>query len=66
MKRYTTKEAAARLGLAPVTVRRHIEEGRLHAEKQGRDYFITEKELTRFAAISRRRGPRSTGTVTPR
>jgi excisionase family DNA binding protein len=61
MKRYTTREAAERLDIAPVTVRRHIEQGHLSAEKCGRDYFITDEELARFAAITRRRGPRPKG-----
>jgi excisionase family DNA binding protein len=56
MKLYTTSEAARILGIAPVTVRRHIEQGHLHAEKQGRDRLITDEELARFAAARRGRG----------
>ena len=47
-KSLTTAEAAAVLGIKPVTVRAHIAHGRLVATKQGRDYLIAPGELERF------------------
>jgi excisionase family DNA binding protein len=41
----TTAEAATRLGIKPVTVRRYIEQGRLPATKRGRDHFISAADL---------------------
>lgn len=37
----TTIEAAARLGISPITVRRAIANGTLKAKKVGRDWHIT-------------------------
>jgi excisionase family DNA binding protein len=45
MKLLTTKEAAARLGISVMRVQQLIWEGRLPAEKMGRDYFIKEDDL---------------------
>jgi excisionase family DNA binding protein len=44
----TTAEAAAVLGVKPVTVRAHIAHGNLIATKHGRDYLIAPEELERF------------------
>lgn len=53
---YTTTEAAQLLGVLPQTVSRHIKRGLLHAEKRGRDYFITSEDLERFKAARRKPG----------
>jgi excisionase family DNA binding protein len=45
MKLLTTKEAAEKLGVGYVRVNQLIKEGRLPAEKMGRDYFIKESNL---------------------
>jgi excisionase family DNA binding protein len=45
MKLLTTKEAAARLGISVMRVQQLIWDGRLPAEKMGRDYFIKEADL---------------------
>ncbi|HEV2880323.1 MAG TPA: helix-turn-helix domain-containing protein [Pyrinomonadaceae bacterium] len=45
MKLLTTKEAAARLGISVMRVQQLIWDGRLPAEKMGRDYFIKEGDL---------------------
>lgn len=44
----TVKEAAARLGIQPATVRQQIGRGRLHASKRGRDWFVTPAEIDRY------------------
>jgi excisionase family DNA binding protein len=45
MKLLTTKEVAARLGISVMRVQQLIWDGRLPAEKMGRDYFIKEDDL---------------------
>ncbi|HEX8774893.1 MAG TPA: helix-turn-helix domain-containing protein [Pyrinomonadaceae bacterium] len=45
MNLLTTKEAASRLDVTVRRVHQFIEEGRLPAEKMGRDYFIQEGDL---------------------
>lgn len=45
MKLYTTKEAAARLGVSAVRVRQLIRDGKLKADRIGRDYAIPEKNM---------------------
>jgi excisionase family DNA binding protein len=45
MKLLTTKEAAERLGVGYVRIHQLIKQGRLPAEKMGRDYFIKESDL---------------------
>jgi excisionase family DNA binding protein len=45
MKLLTTKEAAERLGVGYVRVNQFIKEGRLPAQKYGRDYMIKESDL---------------------
>jgi excisionase family DNA binding protein len=56
----TTKEAAAVLGIQPRTVTRYILRGLIHAEKHGRDYFISHDEIERFK--QERRKPGNPGT----
>lgn len=41
----TTQETADELGVSPRRVRELITDGRLPAEKKGRDYLINEKDL---------------------
>jgi len=45
MKLLTTKEAAERLGVGYVRVHQLIKQGRLPAEKVGRDWLIREEDL---------------------
>lgn len=44
----TLIEAAASLGLSPITLRLQIRNGRLKAKKQGRDWFVTPREVERY------------------
>jgi excisionase family DNA binding protein len=41
----TTKQAAEKLGITPRRVQALITDGKLPAQKFGRDYFIREKDL---------------------
>jgi excisionase family DNA binding protein len=41
----TTKDAAERLGVTVGRIHQLIQDGRLPAEKAGRDYLINEKDL---------------------
>ena len=53
----TTKEAAQRLGVKTTgAVRQFILEGRLKAEKRGRDWWIEEDELEKFIVLPRKVG----------
>ena len=53
----TTKEAAPRLGVQTTgAVRQFILEGRLKAEKRGRDWWIEEEEIERFILLPRKVG----------
>lgn len=45
MNLLTTNEVAARLGVTIKRVQAMIRDGRLPAEKKGRDYFIKEDDL---------------------
>lgn len=45
MKLLTTKEAAEKLNVSPIRVRQLIQEGKLKANRLGRDYVIEEKDL---------------------
>ena len=51
----TLTEAAARLGVAPATLRHQIRNGRLRASKVGRDWAVSEDEVRRYATLSRGR-----------
>jgi excisionase family DNA binding protein len=44
----TLIEAAAILGLKPVTLRLQIANGKLRAEKIGRDWHVSAKEIERY------------------
>lgn len=48
----TTNEAAAALGIKPVTVRAAIKAGRLRARKVGRDWHITPASVEAYRATS--------------
>jgi excisionase family DNA binding protein len=48
----TLVEAAARLGVAPATLRSQIRFGRLRARKVGRDWHVTGREIERYRAVS--------------
>lgn len=52
----TTHEAANRLGLTARSVARLIKTGILAADKRGRDYWIDEIEVARYAAERRKAG----------
>lgn len=54
----TTKEAAHVLGVTPVRVRQLIKDGRLVAEKRGRDHLLEDQEVKRFKRHGRRSGPK--------
>ena len=50
----TLIEAAASLGVSPETLRSQIRNGKLRAEKRGRDWHVTPKEVERYRRESRR------------
>lgn len=52
----TTAEAATALGIHRSRVLALIAEGRIVAEKLGRDWYITPAEVERFKAIPREPG----------
>jgi excisionase family DNA binding protein len=53
----TLRESAARLGLAPDTLRAQVHRGRFTAQKVGRDWLVDEGEVERYARETRRRAP---------
>lgn len=54
----TLKEAAASLGTTPDNLRGAIARGALKADKMGRDWFVTPREVERYRKDNLR-GPRS-------
>ncbi len=44
-KRYSIKESAELLGVIPLTIRNHIKNGNIKAERLGRKYYILHSEL---------------------
>jgi excisionase family DNA binding protein len=52
----TVPEAADRLGLSIAMVRRYCTQGKLPAQKLGRDWTIRRRDVERFAALPRRSG----------
>jgi len=52
----TVPQAAARLGVNRTRVWRLVRDGRLPAEKRGRDWLIRESDLDAFAAEPRKPG----------
>jgi excisionase family DNA binding protein len=61
MKLLTTKEVAERLGVTVTRVQQLIGEGKLPAEKMGRDYFIKEDDLKLVAERKRGRPRKAQG-----
>ncbi len=49
----TTREAADRLGIKPRSVAKAIKRGLIEAEKRGRDYWIEDEEIERYAVERR-------------
>ncbi len=49
----TTADAADRLGIKPRSVVQLIRRGLLAAEKRGRDYWLTDAEVERYASQRR-------------
>jgi site-specific DNA-methyltransferase (adenine-specific) len=64
-KLYTTKSAAAYLGVTPTRVRKLISELRLASEKYGRDHLISEKSLKLYKKAGKRKPgrPRKKGVA---
>ena len=58
MSLVTTREAAQILGVTAVRVRQLIKDGRLVAEKRGRDHLLEDREVQRFKRHGRRSGPK--------
>jgi excisionase family DNA binding protein len=56
----TLSEAAARLGVTAATLRQQIANGRLKGRKIGRDWTVSEREVERYARVSRRVSPDTT------
>lgn len=50
----TLNEAAAVLGLSAATLRQQVHNGKLRATKRGRDWWVTRREVQRYARESRR------------
>jgi excisionase family DNA binding protein len=48
----TLNDAARTLGVSPATLRHQIANGRLAAQKVGRDWSVGEDEVRRYAALS--------------
>lgn len=51
----TLNEAAAQLGLSPITLRIQIRNGRLTARKVGRDWTVSEKAVEKYRLEHRRK-----------
>jgi excisionase family DNA binding protein len=63
MSLLTTKEVAERLGVTVPRVHTFIKEGRLPAEKMGRDFFINESDLKLVANRKTGRPPGKVSTA---
>jgi excisionase family DNA binding protein len=50
----TIREAAALLGVTAATLRQQIANGKLRASKRGRDWWVTSREVARYARENRR------------
>jgi len=65
MAKLTTKEVAGRLGITPTRVQQLILDGKLSAEKFGRDWMIEEEALANVQVYGRPgRPPKSASPVT--
>jgi excisionase family DNA binding protein len=51
----TLPEAAASLGVTAATLRQQIHNGKLRAEKHGRDWWVQPKEVERYRQDSQKR-----------
>lgn len=60
----TTRDAADRLGIKPRSVIWAIKRGLIIAEKRGRDYWITDGEVERYA-VERRPAHRPKANAAP-
>ncbi len=58
IKGLTTTEAAEQLGISPARVRRLVLDGRLPAEKFGRDLVIKESDVEAFQRLKGGRPPK--------
>jgi excisionase family DNA binding protein len=65
-KGLTSTEAADRLGISTARVRRLVLDGRLRAEKFGRDLVIYEADLESFERLKGGRPPKSLPTTQKR
>jgi excisionase family DNA binding protein len=54
-----TKEAANRLNVSPIRVRQLIQEGKLKANRVGRDYIIEEEDLASVQTYGKAGRPKS-------
>jgi len=50
----TLLEAAAQIGVTPATLRQQIHNGKLRAQKLGRDWHVTPREVERYRRDSKR------------
>jgi excisionase family DNA binding protein len=56
MTHHTTQEVARLLGLTQQGVLAAIRRGKLHAEKHGRDWMVSDEEIERYRKEPRQRG----------
>lgn len=45
---YDIKEASELLHLSPNTIRKYIKEGKIRAQKVGRNYYVTNETILKF------------------
>lgn len=50
----TLTEAARSLELSPITLRLQVRNGKLRAEKRGRDWFVSQREVERYRKENKR------------
>jgi len=55
----TLREAAAKLGVAPSTLRHQIRNGKFKARKVSRDWYVTEAEIERYRRESQHKPERA-------
>lgn len=60
MKLLSTKEAAERLNISPIRVRQLIQDGKIKANRVGRDYVIDEKDLESVQTYGKAGRPKKT------
>ncbi len=64
MKLLNTKEVAEKLGVSPIRVRQLINEGKIEAQKIGRDYVVFEDQLDRIKTYGKPGRPKNTDSDT--